>query len=90
MADKIQSQPDMPTLLQDLLFNDRGFAFDPAGGETFQLSATGLRVVRLLQQGCDDGSVMQHLLDEYEVDEHTARRDLENFLGELEQLGWKS
>ncbi len=80
----------MSDLLPDLLLNDRGFAFDPAGGETFQLSTTGLRVVRLLQQGCNDESIMQHLLDEYEVDEHTVRRDLENFLGELEQLGWKS
>ncbi len=80
----------MPASLQDLLLNDRGFAFDPAGGETFQLSATGLRVVRLLQQGCNEGAILQHLLDEYEVDEHTAERDLETFFGELEQLGWKS
>ncbi|MEI6536701.1 MAG: HPr-rel-A system PqqD family peptide chaperone [Verrucomicrobiaceae bacterium] len=80
----------MPALLQDILLNDRGFAFDPAGGETFQLSATGLRVVRLLQQGCDDEAVLKHLVEEYEVDDHTARRDLESFLGALEQLGWKS
>jgi len=80
----------MTTQLSDLLLNDRGFAFDPVGGDTFQLSVTGLRVVRLLQQGADEASIAGQLLKEYEVDENTVLRDLGNFLRALEQLGWKS
>ena len=79
----------MTTHLADLLLNDRGFAFDPVGGDTFQLSVTGLRAVRLLQQGADESSIMEHLLSEYEVEENTLRRDLGNFLRTVENLGWK-
>ncbi|HWB59750.1 MAG TPA: PqqD family protein [Chthoniobacteraceae bacterium] len=79
----------MATQLSDLLLNDRGFAFDPVGGDTFQLSVTGLRVVRLLQQGDGEEEILGHILGEYEVDENTARRDLHSFLRALEQLGWK-
>ena len=79
----------MFTLLSDLLLNDRGFAFDPASGETYQLSATGLRIVRWLQQGVAEDGILSRLLEEFEVDEHTARRDLEGFLRVIEQAGWK-
>ncbi len=79
----------MATQLSDLLLNDRGFAFDPVGGDTFQLSVTGLRAVRLLQQGADEASVMDHLLAEYEVDENTVRRDIGSFFRTMEHLGWK-
>lgn len=80
----------MATQLSDLLLNDRGFAFDPVGGDTFQLSVTGLRVVRLLQQGAGDDEILERLLAEYDVDENTAQRDLGGFLRALEQLGWKT
>jgi len=79
----------MFTLLSDLLLNDRGFAFDPASGETYQLSATGLRIVRLLQQGAGEDGILSRILEEFEVDENTARRDLEVFLRVIEQAGWK-
>lgn len=80
----------MSTSIHDLLLNDRGFAFDPVNGDTFQLSTTGLRVVRLMQAGTDEAAMLQTLRDEYEVDEHTARRDLQVFLESMRQLGWES
>ena len=78
----------MTANLPDLMLNDRGFAFDPSNGETFQLNPTGLRIVRLLQQGKNEDDALATLMEEFEVDENTARRDLESFLGSLTQLGW--
>jgi hypothetical protein len=78
----------MPATLNDLLLNDHGFAFDPTGGESYQLSATGLRIVRLLQQGTDREAVLGHVLEEFEVDQRTASRDVADFMNSLEQLGW--
>ena len=78
----------MASPISDLLLNDRGFAFDPVGGDTFQLSVTGLRAVRLLQQGADEAAVLEHFLAGFEVDEHTARRDIGSFFRTLENLGW--
>lgn len=79
----------MTTSLNDLLLNDRGFAFDPTGGETYQLSATGLRIVRLLQQDTNEENILTHMMEEYEVDKNTAQRDLRSFLQSIESLGWK-
>ena len=78
----------MLTTLTDLLLNDRGFAFDPSNGETFQLSTTGLRIVRLLQQGTPQDKILTQLTEEFEVDQNTASRDLAEFLRSVEQLGW--
>ncbi len=78
----------MSTTLSDLLLNDRGFAFDPSNGETFQLSTSGLRIVRLLQQGTPPDAVLGQLVEEFEVDQNTASRDLAEFLRSIEQLGW--
>ena len=79
----------MATQLSDLLLNDRGFAFDPTSGETFQLSTTGLAIVRHLQHGADEATVLTRLAEEFEVDENTARRDLGDFLQSLALLGWQ-
>jgi len=76
----------MTTNLENLLLNDRGIAFDPASGETYRLVGPAVHLVRLLQKGADDAALLQYLLDEYDVDEATARRDLEVFLATLEQM----
>ncbi len=76
----------MTTILENLLLNDRGIAFDPASGETYRLVGPAVHLVRLLQKGADDAALLNYLLEEYDVDESTARRDLEVFLGTLEQM----
>ena len=77
-------------MLPDLLLNDRGFAFDPNSGETFQLSPTGLRIVRLLQADTPQEAVLGHMLEEFDVDQNTATRDLADFIQSITQLGWVS
>ncbi len=80
----------MPTPLSDIMLNDRGFAFDPVSGETFQLSTTGLRIVRLLRRNRDRDAVLAQILEEFEVDENTARRDVDEFLRAIEEIGWEA
>ena len=70
------------------MLNDRGFAFDPTTGESFQLSTTGLEVVRALRQAPDREAALAKLIEEFEVDENTARRDLDQFLSSIEKIGW--
>jgi len=72
--------------LANLLLNDRGVAFNPATGDALMLNPTALRLVKLLQSGGDEDSLLRHLLDEYEVDDATARRDLDSFLSQLNQM----
>jgi len=80
----------MTNQLQDLMLNDRGFAFDPTSGETFQLSTTGLRIVRLLQEGHGHETILEHVIEESEVEPNTATRDLADLLLSLKQVGWIS
>ncbi len=79
----------MPTPLSDLMLNDRGFVFDPASGETFQLNATGLRVVRLLQSGLGHEDALARIIAEFDVDEHTAQRDFSDFVDCIARTGWR-
>jgi PqqD family protein of HPr-rel-A system len=76
----------MVTLLDKLLLNERGIAFDPVSGETYRLIGPAAPLVKLLQTGADNDELLRYLLDEYDVDEATARRDLDAFLHRLEQL----
>jgi len=76
----------MTTILENLLLNDRGIAFDPVSGETYRLVGPAVHLVRLLQKGADDATLLQYLLEEYNVDESTARRDLDSFLTQLDQM----
>jgi Coenzyme PQQ synthesis protein D (PqqD) len=85
---KIQPNLTMSSPLQDLMLNDRGFAFDPTGGETFQLSPTALRIVRLLQQGAEQDSILPQIIEEFDVEPNTASRDFGDFMQSLKQLGW--
>ncbi|MCB1209503.1 MAG: PqqD family protein [Verrucomicrobiales bacterium] len=79
----------MSAKLDDLLLNDRGFAFDAVDGESYQLSPTALQLVRWMQAGdLEEAVLLDRLMDSYEVDEHTARRDLDSFLSTARELGW--
>jgi PqqD family protein of HPr-rel-A system len=72
------------------MLNDRGFAFDPASGETYQLNATGLRIVRLLQSGLSREAALAQFTAQFDVDELTAQRDFSDFLENLSSLGWRT
>jgi PqqD family protein of HPr-rel-A system len=76
----------MTTILDNLLLNDRGIAFDPASGETYRLVGPAAQLMRLLQKGAGEADLLRYLLEEYDVDESTARRDLDVFLGTLAQM----
>ncbi len=71
------------------MLNDRGFVFDPASGETFQLNATGLRIVRLLQSGLGHDAALAQMVSEFEVEENTAQRDFTDFLENVARMGWR-
>jgi hypothetical protein len=74
--------------LEKILLTKRGTAYNPATGESFVLGGPAAHLVRMLQNGADTDDLLIHLLDNYEVDETTARRDLDTFLVALKQMKW--
>ena len=78
----------MKTTLENLVLNDHGIALDPATGETYRLTGPALQLLRLLREGADEDALLHFLLEDYDVDEATARRDLDAFLATLERMKW--
>lgn len=76
----------MTLALDHLLLNSRGIAFDPATGEMYRLIGPAYGLVRLLQHGAAKEELLRYLLEEYDVDEATARRDLDAFYTMLEKM----
>ena len=84
----LSTTPAPSPRLTDLMLNDRGFAFDPNTGESYQLSPAGLACLRSLQQGATAGDLVTRVTSAWEVDPLTARCDIDAFLWDLQQLDW--
>ena len=72
--------------LQSLMLNDNGFAFHPINGESYQLSETAISIIRWLSAGDTEEVVSQKMVNEYEVDEAIASRDLSSFILTLKNI----
>ena len=73
----------VPRPLQRLQLGDNGFAFDPASGLTYTLSASSVRLVAWLNEGCPEDELPARLMTEYDTTSHVARRDVDHFLSVL-------
>ncbi len=49
------------------------------------LNQTGAFLWKILQDGAEKEDLVKALLNEYEVDEQTAKKDVDSFIGRLEQ-----
>lgn len=49
------------------------------------LNQTGAFLWKILQDGAEKEDLVKALLNEYEVDEQTAKKDVDLFIGRLEQ-----
>jgi len=73
--------------LSQLAINAEGFVFNPATGDSFQVSQTGLDILQGLRDGRTDEEIVRKLSDAYAVALEDARRDLADFRGSLKSLG---
>ncbi|MBS1261130.1 MAG: hypothetical protein MAG453_00451 [Calditrichaeota bacterium] len=71
----------------DVTLSKSGFLFDHASGQTYTLNPTGQFIFRLLEQGEESERVLPQIVAEFNVSESTARKDLDDFLRQLHELG---
>ena len=64
---------------KNIAISDSGFVFNPNNGDSFTLNPIGLEIVRLIQEGLNDQSIIEHLLENYSVDSATIEKDLYDF-----------
>lgn len=72
--------------LQQLAVNEEGFIFDPGTGQAFTSNATGLKVIEYLKSGKEDVDIVKLLVEEYEITQQEADRDVSDFLEQLRKM----
>ncbi len=73
--------------LSQLALSDEGFVFDPQTGDSFQVSETGIAVLRALKEGRSDEDIAQQLVAHFDVALEEARRDCTDFRSQLKNFG---
>jgi len=71
----------------ELTISNSGFLFDHGSGLTYSLNATGQFIFMQLEAGIEPPKIIKTLNEEYEVTEETARKDVDDFLRQLSELG---
>jgi methyltransferase-like protein len=56
-------------------------------GRYFELNETAAMIFRLLDGGCDDEEIIEIVAGEFEVDEETARADVQTLIASLLEHG---
>ena len=72
--------------VMNLIFNDDGFVFDSATGDSYVANPTGVRILRALQDGRSETEIVGELTQQFVVDAEDARRDLADFISRLKLL----
>lgn len=73
--------------LQWKRLDDQVVVLDLQTSQYLSLNGTGAELWEALAEGADEDALVARLRGEYEVDESTAREDVEEFLGQLTELG---
>ncbi len=71
--------------LSSLAISENGFIFKPSTGESFITNEIGLFIIQLLKTGKKADEIIQEIIQEFEVDNLTAGKDLYEFLDFLKK-----
>ena len=74
---------DASKMFQRLFFHANGFAFDPLSGLSYALSASAMKILHWLREGCGEEEISDRLASIYETSPQVARRDVGDFLSNL-------
>jgi hypothetical protein len=64
---------------KNVAISDSGFVFNPNNGDSFTLNPVGLEIVRLIQEGRDDHSIVDYIIENYSIDSVTVEKDVYDF-----------
>lgn len=75
--------------LRDLAVSESGFVFDPYGGQTYSLNASGRIILEALRRGEAVEAVEAALRGAFEVDPGIdVARDVREFVLQVREQGW--
>ncbi len=68
---------------KNIAMSENGFIFNPLTGDSFSVNETGAFILQKLKDDESEETILQSLMDEYDLDTYTAERDLNDFLSML-------
>ena len=69
--------------LSRLAINHEGFVFDPQSGESFTTNASGLVILKAMQEETSDAFLIQALQKKFHVSAEEAASDIRDFIEHL-------
>ncbi len=70
-------------IIERLAISKDGFIFDPATGNSYTVNSTGLFILNLLREGKSEEEIVNALVENFDVSQDEAKRDLLDFLEQL-------
>lgn len=71
----------------ELTLSQNGFLFDHGSGLTYTLNPTGQYIFRKIEEGKQAPGILRLLINEFDVSEETARKDIDDFYRQLKEAG---
>jgi hypothetical protein len=69
-----------------LAMSENGFLFLSTTGETFTVNELGKLILKYLQDGKDQQSIIDAITEEYDIDAEDLHRDFIDFMNQLKQF----
>ncbi|MCF8345843.1 MAG: PqqD family protein [Bacteroidales bacterium] len=73
-------------LKENIAVSKSGFLFDPDSGESFSVNSTGKEILQYLSKGMSISEIESSIFDEYEVEQKTFRRYMDDFAHTLRRF----
>ncbi len=67
----------------NLAISENGFLFFPSTGDSFTLNEIGSSIVGLLKANKSKSEIIEAIVEEYDIDENSAERDVTDFITQL-------
>ncbi|MCX6180145.1 MAG: PqqD family protein [Chlorobiales bacterium] len=72
--------------LKELAISESGLIFDPVTGSIYTSNVVGLLILGALKDGKESGEIRNLIVGQYDVDEQTAERDVNDFMNQLNSI----
>lgn len=70
----------------ELTLSETGFLFDHSSGLTYTLNPTAQFIFNEIKSGKQGTEILTNVMQEFAVDEDTARKDIDDFFRQLQEL----